>query len=160
MHVHTMESEAISREPSTSGQSAGLNFFFSTQPQTARLSPSYGSLIYGCHPDSGKWIELALAVVSCPWGPDNQTLIFLYGGCSGAGYLHKSHILSFRGPESGCLKIYGAKWRAFRSDKLWTIRRIRAFLNTEGTGYLGLLLLLSEIKGKFGPCLLPWSPQY
>lgn len=86
--------------PSTSGHSAGLNFFFSTQPQTARLSPKYGSLIYGSKPDSGKLIELALALDSCPWGPDQQTLFFsLPVGCSersGAGYSHDSLYKKFK----------------------------------------------------------------
>lgn len=109
MHVHTMK--AMSREAVDVRTFRGVKFFFSTQPQTARLSPSYGSLIYGSKPDSGKLIELALALDSCPWGPGQQTLFFPSGWVfrpPGAGYSYDSltRSLSFRGPENGCLKTY------------------------------------------------------
>jgi hypothetical protein len=66
------EAEAKSREVVDVRTFRGVKFFFSMQPQTARLSLSYGSLIYGSRPDSGNVIELALALDSCPWGPDKH----------------------------------------------------------------------------------------
>lgn len=70
--------ETISRRVVDVRTFRGVKFFFSIQPQTARLSPNYGSMIYGSKPDSGNVIELALAFDSCPWGPDKQILIFFF----------------------------------------------------------------------------------
>ena len=75
--MHTMNLEAISREVVVDVRTfRGVKFFFGIQPQTVRLNPSYGYLIFSSKPDSGKVIELALALDCCPRGPEIQMLFF------------------------------------------------------------------------------------
>jgi hypothetical protein len=75
--MHTMNLEGISRGIVDVRTFRGVKFFFGIQPQTARLNPSYGYLIFSSKPDSGKVIELALALDSCPRGPEKQILFFV-----------------------------------------------------------------------------------
>ena len=77
-YAYNESPEAISREVVDVRTFRGVKFFFSIQPQTARLNPSYGYLIFSSTPDSGKVIELALALDSCPRGPDKQILFFFF----------------------------------------------------------------------------------
>ena len=86
MHVHRMK--AISREAVEVRTFRGAKFFFSTQPQTARPSPSYGSLIYGSKPDSGKLIELALLLTLARGGRTSRYSFFP------SGWVFRSRILA------------------------------------------------------------------
>jgi len=61
MHAASLDLKAVSKWDDVVRTFRGVKFFFSTQPQTARLSLSYGPLIYGSKHDSGEVIELALA---------------------------------------------------------------------------------------------------